>query len=192
MSRIKELRLGAKLSQRQLGEICGIHQTAVSQWESGRTSPDIESLTKLARFFGVSIESLMGEESREIPVLGYVQAGLPVEALEDVLGYEQISSDLASRGEYFALRINGDSMAPRMCEGDVVIVRCQQDVDSGDTAVVLLGSENSTIKKVIKKDTSLMLVPTNPEYEPMVFTSDEIDSVPVTIIGKVVELRAKY
>ena len=83
-------------------------------------------------------------------------------------------------------------MEPRICEGDVVIVRKQNDVDSGDIAVVLVNSMDATVKKVIKKDTSLSLVPFNTNYDVMIFTPEEITKIPVTIIGRVVELRGKF
>ncbi len=196
MNIIKKLRIQNGVSQKKLAEICGVHQTAVSQWENERTVPDRESLTILSKFFSISVDQLLGLASSKpknlIPVLGSVHAGIPLEAIEEVLDFEEINPSLAMSGEFFGLRVSGDSMMPRMCDGDVVIVRCQQDVDSGDIAVVLVNGTSSTVKKVIKKGTSLMLMPLNNSYEPMVFSKDEIENTPVTILGKVVELRAKF
>lgn len=195
MTSIKELRKQKHVSQAELARELGIHQTAVSQWENGRTMPDTDSLNKLSEYFGVSIDRLLGKtvgKGVKIRVLGYIRAGLPVEAVEDVLGYEEITPEMASQGEYFGLEIKGDSMMPRIYPGDVVIVRKQSDVDSGDIGVVLVNGSEATVKKVIKKETSVMLVPLNPDYEPLVFTNDEVDSLPVTVMGKVVELRGKF
>ena len=118
--------------------------------------------------------------------------GIPMEAVEDILDYEEISADMASRGEYFGLKIKGDSMFPLFQAGDTVIVRRQPDAESGEIAVVLVNGNDATVKKIIKKDTSIVLVSENSAYEPMIFTKPEIESLPVTVIGKVVELRRKF
>ncbi len=196
MSIIKELRNRKGLTQAKLAELCGVHQTAVSQWEKGRTDPDKESLKILSEIFSVPVDTIMGLSSGDskviIPVLGYVRAGLPIEAVEEILDYEEISPQMAATGDFFALKIKGNSMEPRICENDVVIVKKQNDVDSGDVAVVLVNSMDATVKKIIKKGTSISLVPFNPNYDVMIYTAEEISKLPVNIIGKVVELRGKF
>lgn len=196
MNIIKELRIRKGLTQAQLAQECEVHQTAVSQWEKGRTAPDTNSLKILSDIFGVSVDMILGIEEKpiavKIPVLGYVRAGIPIEAVEDILDFEEISSQMASTGDFFALSVKGDSMQPRICEGDVVIVRKQDDVESGDIAVVLVDSESATVKKVIKKGKSVTLLPFNNVYDPMIFTESEIDSIPVKVLGKVVEVRCKF
>lgn len=197
MNNIKALRAARGMTQAQLASLCGVHQTAVSQWEKGRTDPDKNSIITLSEIFNVSADTIMGLEQRNekknlIPVLGYVRAGIPIEAVQEILDYEEISESMAASGEHFALRVTGDSMEPRICDGDVVIVRRQSDVDSGDIAVVLVNSMDATIKKIIKKGTSISLVPFNPNYDVTIFTAQEIASLPVTIVGKVVELRGKF
>lgn len=196
MNIIKELRRKKGITQSELANFCGIHQTAVSQWENGRTLPDKQSLIMLSDLFGVSVDMLIGGHRRNsdenrIPVLGYVRAGQPVEAVENILGYELITDDMAMNGEYFGLEIKGDSMRPRMWPGDVIIVKRQDYIENGEIAVVLVGDMEATVKKIIKNGTSLTLVPFNPEYEPLVFTSMDVVSLPVKILGKVVELRGK-
>ena len=196
MSIIKDLRNKKGLTQAQLARLCSVHQTAVSQWEKGRTDPDKESLKILSEVFGVPVDTIMGLSSGDnkviIPVLGYVRAGVPIEAVEEILDYEEISPQLAATGEFFALKIRGNSMEPRICENDVFIVRKQSDVDSGDVAVVLVNSMDATVKKVVKKGTSLSLVPFNTNYDVMIYTAEEVSRLPVSIIGKVVELRGKF
>ena len=115
-----------------------------------------------------------------------------MEAVENILGYEEISSDMAAHGDYFALRIRGDSMEPRIHEGDVVIVRRQPDVDSGDLAIVLVNGDSATIKRVRKLSDGIMLIPFNPSYEPIYYDVSTCASLPVQILGRVVELRAKF
>lgn len=152
--------------------------------------------------FDVSVDYLLGREENElkpsqvnskwIPVLGKVAAGIPIEAIEDILDYEEISADLAKKGEYFALQIAGDSMEPRINKGDVVIVRNQPDIESGEIAIVKVDGEDATCKRVVKYESGLSLVSLNPAYEPKFYTNEEIAKLPVAIIGKVVELRAKF
>lgn len=196
MNIIKELRKQKGFSQSELAALCNVHQTAVSQWENGRTSPDSESLRIISSVLGVSVGRLIGGEELDgktlVPVLGYVRAGIPMEAVEDILDYEEISAEMAARGEYFGLKIKGDSMYPMFHAGDTVIVRRQPDVESGEIAVVLVNGNDATVKKLIKKDTSVLLVSENTAYEPMIFDKSEIEALPVTVVGKVVELRRKF
>ena len=95
-------------------------------------------------------------------------------------------------GEYFALRIHGQSMEPRMMEGDIVIVRQQQDVESGQIAVVLVGNESATCKRVQKGRDGLTLISINPLFEPMFFSAEQVQRLPIRILGRVIELRARY
>ena len=196
MNIIKKLRQENGYSQRMLAQLCNVHQTAVSQWETGRTVPESEMLVTLSQVLGVSVDVLLGNEKKEakilIPVLGYVRAGLPAQAVENVLCFEEISTELACRGDYFGLKISGDSMFPMFHPDDTVIVRRQPDAESGDIAVVQIGNDDAVVKKLIKKDTSIVLVSENSNYEPMIFTQEEVSRLPVTVVGKVVELRRKF
>ena len=159
-----------------------------------------KSANKIATYFGVSVGYLLGTLPSEpsatdkgvwIPVLGRVQAGIPVEAVEEILDYEEITHDMAITGEYFALSVQGDSMEPRICAGDVVIVRKQADCDSGDLVVVLVNGDEATIKRIKKTPEGIVLVPNNLSYEAMFYSNAEIQRLPVSILGKVVELRGK-
>ena len=193
--RLKLLRKERGISQQRLADLLGLGQSTVAMWEKGKNSPAYETLINIANIFNVSIDYLAGQKTAKspcrIPVLGYVRAGIPTEAVEEVLDYEDVTLTESDMGNYFALRIKGDSMAPRMMEGDTVIVKKQSDCASGDICVALVGSGDATVKKVIKKDTGIILMPLNACYDPLIFTKDEVEAFPVTIIGKVTELRAK-
>lgn len=130
---------------------------------------------------------------RRIPVFGNVAAGVPIDAITDIEDYEEMWEDEASRyGELFALRIKGDSMEPRICSGDIVIVRAQPDVENGETAIVCINGDQATCKKVQKTQDGLMLISTNPKYDPMFFSWKQVEDLPITVIGKVIELRSKF
>ena len=129
--------------------------------------------------------------SKRIPVLGRVAAGIPIEANEEITDYLEISGEMALNGEYFGLIIDGDSMEPRMCRGDIAIVRKQEDADDGDVVIALVDENDATCKKLRKNKSGIALLSLNPIYEPMYFSKAEIDDTPVRIIGKVVEFRGK-
>lgn len=201
MNRIQELRKKHGLSQQRLAQSLNVHQTAISQWETGRTTPDIEVATTMSQIFGVSLEYLLGisDESLSsqfdptwINVLGRVAAGIPIEAIEEVIDREQITESMARSGTYIGLQIHGASMEPRMREGDVVIVRLQDDCDSGDTVIAMVNGDEATCKILQKTPDGISLLSTNPAYSPMFFSNREIEEKPVRILGKVVELRAKF
>lgn len=201
MNRIKALRVEKGLRQIDLADKIGVLQSTISQWENGKVEPDMESLLKIARTFNTTVDCVVGGElpapkstgGKWAPVLGDVAAGIPIEAVEDVVDYEEIDAALAATGDFFGLRIKGSSMEPRIREGDVVIVRKQADADTGDTAVVMVNGESATVKRIKKEpDGSLWLLPNNPAYDPQHFSPAEMESLPVNIIGKVVELRGKF
>ena len=193
--KIKELRQKNKVSQQSLADFLGVGQSAVAMWEKGKNHPEYNTLLKIAEFFQVGTDYLSGgkgaKSAYRIPVLGYVRAGIPTEAVEEILDYEDVVLSENQLENTFALRIKGDSMAPRMVDGDTVIVRKQSDFVSGDICVALVGNSNATVKKIIKKDSGIILMPLNGCYEPLFFTPEDVVSIPVSIIGKVTELRAK-
>lgn len=205
MLRLRELRKNRRLSQSEFARQFGVAQNTVSNWENGNRLLDTDTANKIADFFGVSVDYLLGREptpegapapsrpgSKWIPVLGRVAAGTPIEAVEDILDYEEIDAKTAASGEYFALQIKGQSMEPRIKDGDVVIIRKQNDCNSGDIAVVLVNGDEATVKRIKKRPEGIMLIPSNPAYEPMFYPNEDIEKLPVTIIGKVIELRAKF
>lgn len=119
-------------------------------------------------------------------------AGIPIEAITDVLDYEEITETMSMTGEYFGLKIKGNSMLPRIAEGDVVIVICQPDAESGQVVIAQVNGDSATCKKLVKHSSGISLVSFNHDYEPMFFSNEDIQRLPVTIIGKVVENRQKY
>ena len=197
---IRYLRKAANMTQHDLAKKLFVSQQAVGKWERGEATPNPDAIVTLTKIFGVSADRILGESAppvstggKWVPVLGDVAAGIPIEAVENIVDYEEIDSSMASTGDYFGLRVRGRSMEPRIREGDVVIVRKQEDADTGDTAVVLVNGESATVKRIKKEpDGGIWLLPNNPVFEPMHYSPAEVASMPVRIIGKVVELRGKF
>ena len=206
-TRLKQLRNEKKINQRELANFLKVAPSTISMYESGQREPNFEVLESLADFFNVDLNYLLGKSDKttklmiedsqppqglKIPVLGTVAAGIPISAVEDILDYEEVPQSWENQGEFFALKIKGDSMEPRMESGDVVIVKQQPDANSGDTVIVLVNGDDATCKKLQKTDNGIMLVSTNPKYPPMFYSTEDIQTKPVVILGKVVELRQKY
>lgn len=140
----------------------------------------------------ISKEPTTIKKGVKIPVLGRVAAGVPIEMIEDVLDYEEITEDMAKHGEYFALKIQGDSMSPRIWNNDVVIVRQQDDAENGDIVIATINGDDAVCKRLQKYNDGIALISLNPQYDPIYLKENEIDEKPVRIIGKVVELRGKF
>lgn len=197
MNHLKEARRAKRMTQTEVADYIGLTQGAYSNWERGETKIDGQQLLRLADLFGVSVDYLLGNTGApsgkyiRIPVLGRVAAGIPIDAIEETIDWEDISAEAAGDGEYFGLQIKGHSMEPKISDGDTVIVRRQPDVDSGDIAVVLVNGDDATVKRIKKSPQGVTLLPSNPAYEPMYYTNEEIERLPVQILGRVVELRAK-
>jgi repressor LexA len=200
---LKNLRDEKGATQDDLAKLLNVKRQTYSAYERDVSLPDAKTLGVLADFFNVTSDCLLGREFKYsdapastggvwVPVLGDVAAGIPIEAIEDIIDYEEIDLQTASRGEYFGLRICGDSMYPRISDGDVVIVRKQADVDSGDIAVAFIGNDTVTVKRIKKSPNGVMLVPNNPVYEPIFYSNQEVEELPIRILGKVVELRGKF
>lgn len=198
---IKRARMKAQISQDELAKRLGYKsRSTIAKIESGENDLTQKKVAAFAKALNVSIDFLMDGDSNEnnskgvrIPVLGRVVAGIPLEAIEDIEDYEEIPRRMASSGEFFALKIKGRSMEPKLSEGDIVIVRKQEDVDSGDTAIVLVNGDEATVKQIKKTEAGIMLIGFNVEvYQPHFYSNDQIENLPVRIIGKVVESRHKW
>lgn len=204
---IKYLRLKQGLSQDFIADKLGYKSyTTIQKWESGVSEPPVKKLRELASIFNIDMDDLASKDlknennndseqkrlGKTINVLGRVAAGIPINAITEIIDTEEISEDMAKTGDFFALQIKGDSMEPRIYDGDVVIVRQQEDADSGDIVIAMVNGYDATCKRLVKYATSIALVSLNSKYEPMMFTMEEVESKPVRIIGKVVELRGKF
>ena len=196
MLRIKELRKAKKLTSKELAARVGVAESTMSLYENAKREPDFDTLGRIADILDTDLDYLLGlssemrrSKSKRIPVFGSVAAGVPIDAITDIEDYEEISESMAKSGDFVALRIKGNSMAPMLLQGDTVIVKVQSTVESGEIAVVLVGGDEATCKKVQKTPEGVILVSINPAYEPMFFSNEMIESMPILIFGKVVEMR---
>lgn len=200
-TRVRALCKQRGMTLKELERTLGIANGYIANVSKKGFRPKIERLNLIADYFMVSPEYLLGEAPLStpekpapssgvmIPLLGRVAAGIPISAVENIIGQEEISRKLASTGEFFALKIKGDSMSPFICDGDVVVVKSQNDAESGEIVIALVNGDDGVCKELKKIDAGIMLISKNPAYTPMVFTHSELDSVPVKILGKVIELR---
>lgn len=195
---IKKIRKDKGFSQDYIAEQLGYKSyTTIQKWESGVSEPSLQKLHDLANLLGVDVDTLVSDSTPKtkgvrIPVLGKVAAGMPIEAIEDIIDYEEIPESMSRSADYFGLQIRGDSMEPKISDGDVVIVRKQDDAESGNIVIATVNGDEATCKKIKKTESGLMLISTNPDYEPFIYSWEDVKRLPVRILGRVVELRAKF
>jgi len=197
--RLKKLRIEKNLNQQKLAEILGVDRTMIGKYELKNNRPSQAVLEKMAELFNVSQAYLLGfdtptniKSGARIPVLGRVIAGVPIEAITEILDYEEIPETMAAQGEYFGLVAQGNSMSPTIVEGDVLIIRKQPFVENGKAAIVLVNGCGATVKRVHVTDSAVTLVADNPvAYPPHTYTKEEALCLPIKILGVVVEIRRK-
>lgn len=199
--RITKLRKERDLQQKEVAAAIGMNRIVLNRIELGKRPLRDDEAVALADFFHVTTDYLLkgvtaqprDKKGVRIPVLGRVVAGIPIEAVEEILDYEEITPELAATGEFFALQVKGDSMLPKLEEGDIVIVKKQADVETGDIAIVLVNGDEATIKQVKKVTGGIMLYGFNPDvYEPHFYSNQQIEELPVRILGKVIESRRSW
>lgn len=194
--RIKKIRNDLKLTQAETAKRAKISRTYYADVERGRYNPSLETLNDIAAALGTTAEDILssGEKnSFKVPVFGSVSAGNPLIAMEDIVEWEELPKEWENQGVFYGLRVKGASMEPRISDGDVVIVKQQNDVESGELAIVLIDGDEATFKKVQKGEDGITLIAFNPTvYSPHFYTNSDIKNLPVQIIGKVIEARLKF
>lgn len=180
------------VSNEYIASQLGVNRSTVTRWLKGDTKvTNPEVIEKLSFILGVDVESLINSEERyEKPVLGEVKAGYDLLIDENFEGYEQVTQDDYYRGDFF-LRVVGDSMSgAHIHDGDLLYVKKCNDVPSGTIAVILINRCEVTVKKVIKKEGLLILEPANPSVDVRYYSQEEVESLPVEIIGKALYSRS--
>ncbi|EHA6121027.1 helix-turn-helix domain-containing protein [Staphylococcus pseudintermedius] len=177
--------------------------SSISEWEKGKYTPKMKTLSELARLFNVSINDLMEKDLSNtksqidtlpviaIPVVAKISAGLPIYTEENIIEYTYIPSQMTKGGkELFGLKVSGDSMDKEFREGDVVVVEKDSVVENGQIGVVNVNGYNATVKRVRYSEDKIILLPesNNSDHLPQVYTNDD----EIKVVGKVVSSMKFY
>lgn len=208
-NRLKEAREEKGISLEDAGKKVGVNKSTILRWENGQTEKfKIPTLEVLSDYYGVNSSWLIGKDKHKyisanrtdafgnpvisVPILGIVKAGYNYLAEENWIGTIDIDKKLAESGELFALKVHGDSMSPILIEDDIVIIKKQDDFENGDIVVAIINGDEATIKKGKKSEAGILLQPLNSNYEPLIFTYDEMKTIPITIVGIVKQLKREF
>lgn len=194
--RIKEIRKERGLTQTDLANQFGVTQQAVAKWESSLSTPDYITITKLAEFFDISADYLLGLSDSFYPknsfsavkIIGTVKAGYDFFADQEELGVAPASVMDAEAYRYLVVR--GDSMAPFIRDGDLALVRIQQTLRNGDLGVLIYKDGEATLKKYYHTDGTVLLKPFNSEYETLSIKGHDLNDL--IVFGKVIETTTKW
>lgn len=205
----KNIRHYMELNNKTRNEMCealGVKYTTFTDWVNGKTYPRMERIEQMAAYFGIAKSALLEDPDRlpagailyqkqptqPIPIVGVVSCGSPLLAEDNIEGYIDTPIQDITTGEiYFWLRATGNSMINiGIHEGDLLLIRQQNDVDSGDIAVVAINGDDATLKRVIKKENALILQPENPAYETKIFVGKEMETVHIR--GRLMKLEKRF
>ena len=199
---IKNRRKELGLTLLDIANACGVSEATVSRWESGDiVNMKRSRIAQLAKVLNVSPSLLIHDDydvlinynsttKPQIPVLGVVPCGEPIEAIEDIIEWIDVVPSQAKN--HFGLIAKGDSMAPFILDGDILVIKHSPVVGSGKIAIVKVNGDEATCKRLVINDAGITLVPNNPIYQPMMFSPQDVEEKPVIIIGEVVEIRRRF
>lgn len=194
----KNLQYYMRINNKDRNEVArdlNIPYSTLADWYNGNKYPRIDKIQLLADYFNIKKSDLVENRNNilkksRIPVLGRIPAGIPIEMIEEVIDYEDISEEmLKGDREYFGLKVSGDSMMPKYLDSDVLIVQKTNDCESGQDCIVMVNGDDGTFKRVIKNKDGIILQPLNPNYEIKFYSNDEIEKLPIKILGVVKEIR---
>lgn len=214
---IKKYRIENGISQRDFAKKCNLSYTYISALEKNKDyrsgkpiSPTLETVKNVAKGLNISVDDLLkilddeqeftlNEDNQEnnpnsavVFIYGNIPAGIPMECIEDIIDTEEIPVEMLKGGkQYFGLKVKGNSMEPEYLDGDTLILEKADDCENGDDAVIMVNGNDGTFKRVFKNENGVILQPLNPTYSPMVYSNEQIENLPVKIIGIVEEIRRK-
>ncbi len=211
----KNLNYYMNINKKTRSDVCrdlDIPYSTFTDWCNANIYPRIDKIEMLANYFDIKKSDLVEDKDKlynqlknigtmyvsntdmvKIPILGVVKAGYDYLAQENWIGSVDVEKNIVSDGsEYFALKVVGDSMSPVLVQDDIVVIKKQNDFENGDIVVAIVNGNEATIKKGKKTDSSITLQPLNPSYDPLVFTYDEVKTIPVTIVGIVKQLKREF
>lgn len=201
----KNLKYYMEINNKTRYDICkdlNIPYTTFAEWYNGKIYPRIDKIEMLANYFNIKKSDLIEEKLKtdvlgnpivSIPLLGSVKAGYDYLAQENWIGTVDVETSLVGDGkDFFALKVKGDSMAPVFLEEDIVIVKKQNDCENNEFAIVIINGDEGTLKKIKKTDNGIILQPLNPAYGPVMYTKEEMETIPVLIAGIVKQLKREF
>lgn len=192
----KNLQYYMRINNKDRNEVArdlNIPYSTLADWYNGNKYPRIDKIQLLADYFDIKKSDLVEKRSlkkNRIPVLGKIPAGIPIEMIEDVIDYEELDSKMFNGNkEYFGVKVSGDSMNPKYLDRDILIVQKADDCENGQDCIVMVNGDDGTFKRVIKNKDGIILQPLNPNYEIKFYSNDEIEKLPIKILGVVKEIR---
>ena len=203
-SKIKEYRIRKNITQQELGEYLGTTSQTISRYESGTLEANQNVIFKLADYFNVSINdffppiefdngTLIGSAKIiEIPVLGSIKAGTPIEAQTDIIDYVDIPEEWTKGGKkFYGLKISGNSMYPKYSNNDTVIFEQNEDSQlfNGKDCAIMINGTDATFKKMIVNDNGIILQAYNMDYQPMIYSKEQVAALPIKVVGIAREKR---
>lgn len=201
MENLKKIRQSLGKSQTDIAKYLEISRQGYNNYENNKREPDHATLCKLADYFNVSVDYLLGNEKLQnniievgtmhrIPILGHIPAGMLIIAFENIEGYEY--ADVKDPENHFFLRVVGDSMiGARIMDGDLVLIRKQPCAESGQIVACRVNGDEVTLKRFKLKDNSIFLFPENSNYEPIILTNKDFINGYAEVIGIAVKIHIK-
>lgn len=195
--RISELLEKQGITQRDLAKMINVTETTISRYINNSREPKGSILNDIAVALNVSSDYLLGRENDTlsdlgVPVFNKISNKIPIGDFSNIVGYEKISKEIIGNDVCFAFKVNDNSMEPIIIKDDIVIVRKQSNIESGNLFLILTDS-NTTIRKILKQDNGFLLISNNNTlYPPKFYNISDMKACPFTIIGKIIELRRKF
>lgn len=202
----ERLLISHKTTVYKVSKATGISASTFTDWKQGRSTPKADKLAKIADYFSMSLDELLGTESgirqaeaqyrnirasKMVPVIGVIRAGTPIVTDETMLGRE--FADVEDTDEYFYLEVCGDSMKDcGIVEGTYVLFHKQQYAENGDIVACLVDGESATVKRFCKQNHRIILSPENDAYDPIVLLPEDFEIGRARILGVAVEAKTKF
>lgn len=211
-NRLKFLRKQKSMTQLELADRVGVNKQTISQYERGVRRPDFDTLNLLCDFFNVSTDYILGNvdvtpryvdsdtiQTMEqnngymyIPLYSSVSAGHGCFADGNIEEFIPVPSYLGNKEDFFALRVKGNSMEPQIMDGDILVAMKNLEPKDGETVIAIVNGDEGFCKRLVRYPHMLGLVSNNPEYDPLMFTEQEVIDKPVRILGTVAQLIRKF
>ena len=202
---IKHLRKKQNIDQQELADYLNVPRSTLACWENNIRTPKLEQIVRIAQFFNVNLDIIYNDFNNvtsvdidddiiKIPVYGTIKAGIPIESQEDIIDYVEIpKSWIRGEKKFYGLKISGDSMFPKYNEDDIVIFEQNDDTSlcNGKDCAIMINGTESTFKKLLVNEQGIVLQPYNTAYDIMIFSKEDVENLPIKVVGIAKERRTK-